>query len=234
MDASLYSAASGMAARMQSMDLLANDLANTQTAGYRAERPFFEELKAAGGRAVRLAGSYSGHEQGQLRPTGEELDLALEGEGYFVIQTPAGERYTRNGQFRLSPDGVLSDTAGQPVLGEAGPVQLGSGHISIAADGTVQDTSGPGGKLRIVKFPAGAEPVREGNSLLAAPPNAKPEPDPETSVRQGSLEQSNVSGVEAMIQMIQTLRLFEANSRAVRALDGIDHKAAAEIGRTNL
>jgi flagellar basal-body rod protein FlgF len=234
MDASLYTAASGMAARMRSMDLLANDLANAQTTGYRAERPFFEELQAAGGQAVRLAGSYARVGPGQLRQTGEELDVAIEGEGYLAVQTPAGERYTRNGRLQLSAEGVISDAAGHPVLGEEGPVQVRSGRVSIGADGLVQDATGPIGRLRLVKLPQGARPLREGASLLAAPQEVRPEEAPEAVLRQGYLEDSNVSGVEAMIEMIQTLRLFEANARAVRALDNIDHKAAVELGRTSL
>lgn len=232
MDASLYIAASGMAARMRSMDLLANDLANAQTVGYRAERPFFEELKAASSAGVRLAGSYSRTSQGQLRQTGGELDLAIEGDGYLTIQTPGGERYTRAGQLRLDSEGLLCTMTGAPVLGQDGPLRLPAGAVKITQEGEIQGPDGQIGALKLSKFAPGTRLIHEGDSLMRAPPEARPEAATEARTRQGFLEESNVAGVEAMIEMIQAARSFESVAKAVRALDGIDHKAAGELGRT--
>lgn len=239
MNSGLYAAFAGLKARTMALDVAANNLANAETAGFRAHRPFYRSLVAQLGRrplaplnqAINnfgvLGGAAVDLQQGLLERTGGDLDLAIEGPGFFVLQTPAGERYTRNGNFHLSPSGQLLSASGYPVLGEAGPVQISGGPVSFAADGTVSIRDAVAGRLRLVEFAEGTPLRPEGNSHLDAPAGAATAAV-ESGMRQGFLEASNMNPVAGAVGMIALQRQAEALQRTLSVFHTEFNRTAVE------
>ena len=233
-----YTALSGMQARLQVLDRLASDIANAGTAGYKAERAtttearrpsFGAELQSA----IDVAGSAAQVDlrAGTSAQTGRPLDVTIEGEGFFVISTDAGERYTRNGRFTRRADGVLATPDGQAVLGEDGPITLGTGVVQVDSDGSVRHAGAVSGKLRIVSFADPTRLARETSLRLrndGSPPTRLESP----SLASGALEQSNVSVVERLAELTTASRSFESLQRALSVLmNDVDTRAITELGR---
>jgi flagellar basal-body rod protein FlgF len=227
MDRGLYIAASGMLAEQVRQDLLANDLANTSTAGYKSDRA---TQRAFG--EMLLRNTQSGAEVGPLgtgvaidrqatdwtpqpaRRTDEPLDFAIAGEGFFAVQGTDGVRYTRNGRFAASPDGALVTATGESVLGRGGrPVRVG-------ADGTV-----PPQDLQVVLL---TNPRKAGEGFVTGTPAGEA---PAGAVRSGELEGSGADPARAMVDMIASLRAFEAGQRVIRTIDDTLGKAANDVGQ---
>ena len=225
MERGLYIAASGMLAEQVRQDLIAHDLANASTAGYKpdrvASRSFGEMLLSdtASGRQVGPLGlgtqidrQVTDFSRAPLRDTGEPLDFAVEGDGFFAVQTPRGVRYTRDGQFQASARGTLVTTAGEDVLGPNGQ------PIRIGADGTVAPT-----EIGVLTV---ANARREGDNLFTGTAGgAAP-----STVRAGALEGSGVDPVTTMVDMISSLRAFEAGQRVITTIDSTLQKAANQVG----
>ena len=230
MDPLLVAAASGMRARMESLDLLANNLANTATAGYKSDREFYSLYAAPeasdGSRLPLIERHWTDFSQGTLTPTGNSLDLALSGKGFFEVRGPNGPLYTRNGAFRLSPAGVLTTVEGYP-LQAAGGGQIqaqGQGPIEIAPDGTVRQDGAVLGRLNVVQ----GEFVKQGKSYfrsLATTPAASVE------VHQGKLEASNVSAPEAAVRLVNLMRQFEMLQRAMSLGGEMGRRAIEEVAK---
>ena len=164
--------------------------------------------------------------------TGNPLDLALAGDGFFVISTPDGERFTRNGHFTLTNEGVLTTADGNAVMGEGGEIRLPAGTTNIGPDGTISVDGQTVGKLRIARFADPSALVRAGSSLFAVgTPGVEPEDMDNPALRQGMLERSNVSTIEEMVSMITTFRFYEADQRAVQMQDGALGRVVNELGR---
>lgn len=237
----LYSAASGMTAQQHRLDTIANNISNVSTTGFKKSRDAFQDLfyqtLATGGvqsnalqlgNGVRLAGVERDHGQGTLVATNDPLHVALQGDGFFVVETLEGERmYTRDGQFTQDVDGMLVTQSGLRV---AGDIQIPSGAASIRIDydGTVHAAMTDGqdavvGQLELARFvnPAGLM-ARGGNLYQQSPTSGEPtdvEPGTDVQVVQGFLEQSNVDVAGELIDMIQAQRVFELNSKVVQAAD---------------
>jgi flagellar basal body rod protein FlgG len=233
-----YTALSGLRARVEQLDRLASDLANVGTSGYKAERtttvaaerPTF---RAALDAAIDVAAGPGriDFRPGAIQPSGRDLDFALEGRGFFVIDTPAGPRYTRNGQFARRADGTLTTTDDMPVLGEQGAIRLENGPVSVDTDGTIRAGGLPAGRLHIVDFADPAVLVRESTGRFRAPDTATPI-ESEATVRAGNLEGSNVSVVDRMAQLTEVSRGFEALQRGIGILmNEVDGRAISELGR---
>ena len=213
MDSGYYAACAGLAAQVQALDLIAHNLANLGTTGYRAEQATFRSLLAGGGSvpvnplnaAVNdfgvLAGSRIDRTAGSLTATGNPLDLGIAGGGFFAVQSAKGLVYTRNGSFHVTPAGQLVTGQGDPVLGEQGPVTMPSGAVSVSADGTVSVDGSVVVKLRLVEFAPLTNLSPVGDSLYAAP-DGSALPAASSSIRQGMLEDSNVNSVEGVVQLI--------------------------------
>jgi flagellar basal body rod protein FlgG len=233
-----YVALSGLRARSQHLDRLAADIANGSTSGYKAqrgttsaaERPVFDRALQS---AIDVADGPDKYDfrAGTFAATGRDLDFAIEGKGFFVLQTDAGPRYTRNGHFDRSVDGTLVTEDGAVVAGESGPIKLGPGAISIDTDGTVRAGSTVAGRLQMVDFPDYEQLTREGGARFRAK-------DPSAAVastgllRSGALEKSNVAMVERIAEMTEVSRIFEALQKGVTVLmNDIDGKAISELGR---
>ncbi len=225
MERGLYIAASGMLAEQVRQDLIAHDLANASTPGYKADRvasrSFGEMLLhdtrngqqiGALGLGTRIDEQVTDTSAGPLRDTGEPLDFAVAGDGFFAVRTAAGVRYTRAGQFAASARGTLATAAGDDVLGPGGrPVRVGSdGRVDPAAIGVVALD--------------GAR--REGDNLFTGTARgAAP-----GTVRAGALESSAVDPVTTMVEMLGSLRAFEAGQRVITTIDSTLAKAANQVG----
>lgn len=233
MDAAMYKALSGAVAQMRHLDVASQDLANVNTAGYKRQRLAFSEVLAKRlapedrpGGFVAVADQRTNLGQGEVHGTGNPFDLAVEGDGFFVIQTARGERYTRNGGFTLRSDGTLITPQGDPVLGDGGPMLMTGNKIEVALDGTVRSEEGEIGRLKFVRFTDPRRVVKEGSNLfITEPANVEPVADPR--LVQGSVEQSNVSPVDGMVSLISINRQFETYEHAMRLMDSVTEKMVA-------
>jgi flagellar basal-body rod protein FlgF len=225
MERGLYIAASGMLAEQVRQDLIAHDLANASTAGYKPDRvaskSFGDMLLSdtSSGRPVGPLGlgtqidrQVTDLSPGPLRETGEPLDFAVEGEGFFSVQTPTGVRYTRDGQFAASARGTLVTAAGDDVLGPNGA------PIRIGADGKVAPTA-----IGVVTL---TNARRQGDNLFTGTAGAAAP----STVRASALEGSGVDPVTTMVDMISSLRTFEAGQRVITTIDSTLQKAANQVG----
>lgn len=195
----------------------------------------FREAPVVGplGTGVYVEGVYTSFQQGPLREAGNPLDLALEGPGFFALETPAGVRYTRAGSFVLDSEGYLADLRGNRVLGVDGPIQVGlEGAVAVGQDGTVFVDGALVGQLLIVDFadPNG-ELRKEGATLLAPLEGAEPLAADGTRVAQGMLEGSTVQVVESLVRLIELQRAYESSQRVVRSYDETLDQTVNELGR---
>ena len=210
------------------MDVVANNIANVNTTGFKADRSVFEEylMPVAHednfvGRDRRLSyvqdrATFHDFSGGPSEQTKNPLDVAIDGGGFLVVQTPAGERYTRDGGLQINNQGQLVNAAGNQVLGTSGPIvfQPTDHDISIAADGNVTVVEGTGridsvrGKLRLVSFTQAQQLLKEGSNLYSAGEGGGAQPDITSKVRQGFIEKSNVNSVTEMSRMIEVTRTY--------------------------
>lgn len=220
------------------MSVIGQNLANAATAGYRRELavavPFSDVLAGGAGGAVSapLPGVDRIHDfrPGTLQSTGNPLDLAIEGDGFFELQTDAGPRYTRQGNFRLDALGRLVTEAGFPVMGDAGEIVLRSGEASIDRLGRISEGDRPAGALRVVRFTDPRALAHVGAGLYAATEGSALRGDGYAQVRQGFLEGSNVNSTQEMVKMIETVRHFEAGQKVIQAYDDMLARAFAKLG----
>jgi flagellar basal-body rod protein FlgG len=213
-----------MSAKITKQELIANNLANATTPGFKTRRAFRSLLKANIGPAgdADEAGSietYTSFAQGPIEHTHRNLDVAINGDGFFAIDTPYGERYTRCGSFTLTQSGLLATQVGDPVLGSGGPIAIAGQDLSITPDGRVVVDGEETATLRIVSFDNPELLVREGN-IYASAGQAYIEADmTRTELIHGALERSNVSPVDEMVEMISIHRNFEAEQRSIKLQD---------------
>jgi flagellar basal-body rod protein FlgF len=224
-----YAACAGLRAQTQALEFIGNNLANINTVGYRAQQPTFRSFLATSQHALAnplnraindfdiLGGTHLDLSAGNLQPTGNPFDMALEGDGFFVVQTNAGTMYTRNGSFQMAANGRLITSSGDSVLGDNGrPITLPGGEIAISSDGTLSSAGAVVGKLKVVDFPADTWLVPQGNSYYIGP-DADAQPATRTYVRQGMLESSNVNPVLGMVNLISVQRHADMMQRALSA-----------------
>jgi flagellar basal-body rod protein FlgF len=239
MDSGYYAACAGLAAQTQALELVANNLANLGTAGFRGQQATFRSL-LAGGRTVSsnplnaalndfgvLGGSRVDLTPGSLTATGNPLDLGVAGAGFFVVQSADGVVYTRNGSFHATPTGQLVTGQGDAVLGEQGPILLPNGTAAVSADGTVSVDGVVVAKLRLAEFAPDTSLRAVGNSTYAAPAGSAL-PAASSSIRQAMLEASNVSPVEGVVDLISIQRNAEMMQRALTLFDSQLNQTAAQ------
>jgi flagellar basal-body rod protein FlgF len=224
MDSPSSVALSGQLVREQQMDLLANNIANLSTVGFKGQSMIFAEYltSANGERAayVKDAGTVRDWSQGPLTHTGNSLDVALQGEGFLQIQTANGIRYTRDGRMKLDANGQLVDLDGDPVLGDGGQpldVPQGSSPLTIGQDGVITTNGGTIGKLGVVTFDQLQDLEAENDGLYNT--DDSPTPATDTRVMQGMVEESNVQPV------LEITRLMEASRAVSRAKTFQDNEA---------
>ena len=245
MDSISISAASGMRSRMESLDLLANNLANVETGGYKADREFYSVYTSAEATADAqnqdslnnlatlpvVEKQWTDLSPGDLRATWNPLDLAVNGDGLFVIQTARGVRYTRNGSFRLSPAGTLIAADGNSVRSlTGGPITVdGSLPVEILPDGTVQQAGNPVGRIQMASFSPGSL-AKEGANYFVATQGATPQPAT-GAVLQGKLEQSNVGAAESAVRLVSITRQFEMLQKAAGIGNDLSKQAIEQVAR---
>jgi flagellar basal body rod protein FlgG len=240
MSGSQYIALSGLRARVDELDRIATDLANIGTAGYKGER----QARIAAERAswdaslasaidTTLGETRIDTRDGAMAPTGRPLDLALDGGGFFVIETSAGDRYTRNGHFTLDSERRLVTEDGHAVKGADGPLVIGQreGDLNVDADGTIWNGVTQVGRLAVVEFVDPGRMTREQGTLLGAGGQAATDAAAPI-VRSGSLEQSNVSVADRLAAITSVSRGYEALQKSISLLmNEVDGRAIDLLGR---
>ncbi len=245
MDSGFYAACAALMARSQALDLVANNLANTSTPGYRAQHNIFRSLLAsATGRLTSglneavnnfgvLGGSQMDLTQGNLEHTGNDLDFAVQGPGFFVVQNADGRFYTRSGNFQVSAQGQLITAQGDPVMGENGLIRVVGGPVTVSQDGTISVNGAVAGKIKLVEFPAGTQLESVGKSYYTAP--AKSDGAAKNStIAQGTLESSNVNPVASAVELVAVQRYAEMMQRALGMFHSeLNRIATDELPRVN-
>jgi flagellar basal-body rod protein FlgF len=241
MDALTISAASGLRARMESLEMLANNLANAATGGYKRDREFYslylapEALDGPGPATLPvIERHWTDFSQGALRPTANPFDLAISGKGFFTVNGPAGRLYTRSGNFRLSAAGVLVSPEGYPVRSAGGgPLQAqSSAPIEVSPDGTVSQDGQVLGRLEIVEFSDPSILGKQGASYFRnTDPNAAPTAASGFEVQQGKLEGSNVAAAEGAVRLVSIMRQFEMLQKAIALGAEMNRRAVEEVAR---
>lgn len=230
------------------MAVISNNVANINTTGFKADKSIFEEYLrtpasednfVGNDRRVSFTldrGTYHDFAQGPTEQTNNPLDVAIDGRGFLVVQTPQGERYTRNGSLQINAQGQLVTLGGNPVMGTSGPIvfQPGDQNINISQDGQVTVREGNNttvdsvrGKLRIASFDQPQRLQKDGLNLYSAPNGTTPTVDLTNRVRQGVVEKSNVSAVAEMSRMIEVMRTYQ-NVSAMMQQQGDLRKTSIE------
>jgi flagellar basal-body rod protein FlgF/flagellar basal-body rod protein FlgG len=226
MDSGFYAACTALLARNQALDSVANNLANISTPGYRGQHNVFRSLLAISSalphsplnQAVNnysvLGDTELDQSQGNLEHTGNDLDLAIQGPGFFTVKAASGEVFTRDGNFHVSPQGQLVTTAGDAVMGENGPIQIVGAPVSISPDGTLSVNGAVAGKLKMVDFPPATQLEALGQTYYTAP-DGSAKPAAHASIQQGSLESSNVNPVASAVELVTVQRYADLMQRAL-------------------
>lgn len=238
----------GLARQMtlrRELEVIANNVANVNTAGFKGEQLLFENYLRSGARAdafpradrnvhyVIDPRTVTNFATGTIDRTGNDLDVALQGPGFLTVQTARGERFTRAGAFQLSAQGELVTNMGDRVLTEGGPIAFTSadGPIAIGADGTISTSQGVRGRLRIVQFQNEAALTKEGDNLFSAPPAARPEPARTTRVVQGAIERSNVQPVIEVARMIEVTRAYQSVTQMIERTQDLRRNAIERLAQ---
>lgn len=241
MDNSLLVSLSQQLAAYRSMDVIANNLANISTPAFKRESVKFEEFvqqvqpseEQSGPQTVSFVqdtGVVRDLNEGRLETTGAPFDLAINGKGYFVVQTSAGDRYTRNGHLSLNADGNLVTDSGDPVLGDGGPITITNedGDVHVAADGTVSGKNGQIGKLRLVDFANERALTKVGASLYST--SQTPTTADGAQITQGMLEASNVEPVIEISHMLEVMRAYQATTTFTQSQEDLKRQAIDKLG----
>ena len=235
MNVSLYQAAAAMNAQTRWQELITENLAAGTVPGFRQQEISFADVAASsplqmngvstGNFLIPVATTSTSFQQGELRPTKDATDLALDGPGFFEVQLPDGTKaYTRDGEFQLNAKGQLTTKRGYPVLSDAGPIQFDPGNgttFTVSSTGQITQGGNPRGQLRVVQFAnPGQLTATSDGYLLANQPGTLPTPAGSgTAVRQGFLESPNFSPTAEMGSLISAMRIFEANQKVLQTQD---------------
>ncbi len=224
----LYISAAGLLPTDMEQEVAANNLANINTTGYKKDAVHFKRLLDERLSLDSLHGGESdmsnseetliNFSQGELQPTDVKTDLAIDGDGFFAIQTPDGLRFTRDGDFTLNEEDQLVTKSGNPVMGESGPIQLFKGDFEVKQNGDIFQNGAMIDRLDIVTFPKPLPLKKAGEGLFELTmPNIRPQESEDFTVRQGYLEGSNVNAISEMVKMITIDKSFQAGQKAIQA-----------------
>ncbi len=236
----LYIASEGMSARQKAQDILASNIANLNTTGFKADRPVFQAVyeralyRVEGGSSAPIgtlsagaivASTFTDLQPGPLQTTGNPLDVAIEGQGFFAVQTPQGVRYTRAGAFQMNAEGILVTRQGYPLLSTEGePIRIPRNQpFTIGEDGTIRVNNNPVARLQLVQ----GKLTKDEQGWFVG--NATPLPNPRLVV--GALEASNVNLVREMVSMIELMRAYESHQKVIHAHDETLGRAINELPR---
>ena len=241
MDPMSIAAASGLRSRMESLDLLANNIANTETSGYKTDREFYSLYTSADATSGQytdpsqlpvIEKNYTDFSQGNLNTTSNPLDFGIQGKGFFAVSAPGGTSYTRNGTFHLSSAGTLVNADGYSVQDANGqPIALNSSlPVTVSADGSVIQSGQSVGQMALMDFAPG-DLVKQGSTMFRpANPNVKPAPS-SAEIHQGKVEGSNVGSSESAVRLVNVMRQFEMLQKAVNIAGEMDRKSISEVAK---
>jgi flagellar basal-body rod protein FlgF len=245
MNSGIYTAYSGLRAQSDALEIMANNLANLNTTGFKEDKAFYTyinqslaasqnsgDLNATINRSIQASSSLN-IEAGSLNATNRELDIAIAGNGFLTVQTPHGIRYTRNGSLNLNAQSVLTTADGHPVLSANGSaITLGPGKIGIGEEGDVTLDGVQVDHLKIVAFDDVSMLEKEGNALFVSKKGQEAEKSSDAKIKSGYLEQSNVNPVSSMVRMVDIMRNFEAIQKCINlVMNDINSKAIERLGR---
>jgi flagellar basal-body rod protein FlgF len=246
MDSLTLTAASGMRSRMESLDMLANNIANAETSGYKIDREFYNLYTAPEAAPPDsddpstmpvIEKNYTDFSQGAMRVTANPLDFALQGSGFFAVNAPGGVAYTRNGNFQMTTAGTLVTNEGYTVRGvlrgtPGQPLQLNPAlPVEVGADGTITQSGQTTGQFEILNFDNPGDLTKQGNTLFRpADPKILPKPA-NAQVQQGRLENSNVGTSESAVRLVNVLRQYEMLQKAVNIGADMNKQAIQEVAR---
>ncbi len=243
MNSGMYTALSGNLAAMTRMDIISNNLANVNTPGFKKDKISFEGLLSSvttppafppastADPVLQKENIFVDYTPGPVVQTGNPLDMTIDGDGFFVVTTPQGKAYTRQGNFRLSADGTLVTSDGNAVQGQGGPIRINGSKVEIDAKGLITVDGTAGATISLVDFPKPYAMQKTGSTLFVP---TDPAATPQTAkgvLHQGHLEGSNVETVSEMVQMIENSRYFEACQKVILSFNDLTSKAANELGR---
>ena len=231
----IYIALSGAVLKRRNMDIFAQNVANANTPGYKKERIAFKDyivpvdnkrdLTDTGRVMADLSKSTIDFSSGTIQRTGNSLDLAINGEGFFALEQG---RYTRNGNFMISSDGYLATKDGVKVLGDGGPIAVQGSTVDISPSGEILVDEAPVGKVKIVDFPDTGVLKKVGGGMFATEETGE---TVTAHVSQGFLEESNVNAIQEMVQMLVATREFESYQKLIHSFDEAASKTINEMGK---
>ena len=249
MSGAIYMAASGAITQQMRLEVLSNNLANVNTVGFKEDRAIFripetpeskknsnqelsEDKKKITLSSLQQFGTLTDFSQGKLKITSNSMDLALEGRGFFCIQTPGGVQYTRNGNFTLNSNGNLVTQEGYAVLGDSGEITINSDNFTVDLEGKISVDGSDIGFLKIVDFPSPYNLKKTGNtSFIPADSDIKEIKAEGVKVNQGANEMSNISAIKLMTEMIEVQRAFESYQKVIQSIDTVTSQAVNEVGK---
>ncbi|MEQ8442030.1 MAG: flagellar basal-body rod protein FlgF [Alphaproteobacteria bacterium] len=239
MENTTYIALSRQIGLRREMDIVAQNIANANTPAFKGERLIFREFLSTSESSDELSfvqdvGTARDTTNGPLVSTGNALDVAItREEGFFVVDTPLGERYTRHGRFQLDEEGTLVTSTGYPVMGAGGPITIDGeeGPIAIAIDGTISNDEGVVDQLRVVDFEDTQQLRKAANGLYTAPPDVEPEEMDDPQLAQGMIEESNVQPILELTRMMDIHRTHDSVARFLKQEDDRIKDMLDRIGR---
>ena len=244
MDNVMYVGLSRQMTLQRELDVIANNVANVDTSGFKVESltvqadPQKLPVGGQGPATVNFAldaGVARDFSQGSLKQNGDPLSMAIEGEGFFKVSTPAGERYTRDGRFSLDDQGQLVTQNGQAVQGDGGAIVIdpSKGQIKVATDGTVSQGNQTVGKIAVVNFASLSALSKDGQGLYRNDTNIQPQAAPAAKVRQGMIEGSNVEPITQISKMIEVSRAYENIANMMDQTSQLSRSTIDRLGRLN-
>ncbi len=214
------------------LDAVSHNLANIGTPGFKAEYLYQRErIVEKPGPAGEKASLFVDHRQGVVQKTDNPLDVALHGEGFFVIETGTGTAYTRKGNFTLNKNNELVTEAGDRVLGEGGPLKINGRQVNIDSDGKIQVDGAEIGSLRIAGFEKRQNLVRRGDGLFTDPGDAGAQKIERPDIKSRSLESANVNAIKEMVDMIGIQRSFESYQKLIQVISEMDKLSTSSLGK---
>jgi flagellar basal-body rod protein FlgF len=248
MDQIFATAASGLRARMEALDILSNNLANSNTGGFKLDREFYslyqgEQTAPANGQQPTtlpvVQKAWTDFQQGLVTPTGNPLDVAISGKGFFAVDGTSGPLYTRNGAFKLSSAGILTTTDGYPIRGVAPAGQpakkiqaVSQNPIQISSDGTVQQDGQTIGQIQLVDFADRSALSKVGNSYYrVSDPKVTGTPAADATVDQGRIENSNVAPAESAVRLVDLMRQYEMLQKAVSVAAEMNKQSIDQVAK---
>ncbi len=254
MNRGIYSVLSGALAHERRMQVFANNMANVNTAGFKQDEqafkaifPRYHSVAPTGGRTVGLAQQITARpfgpserafvaphqlkttfEPGRIRLTGNPLDVAIQGQGFFEVQTPQGSRYTRNGMLSLDNQRRLVTGLGYPVMGTRGEIKIPPGKVEITTQGDIKVDSKPVATIKVMEFEAEDMPQKSSEGLFFSEKGTVSK-NPEMQV--GHIEESNVNSIGEMVKMLAGMRNYESTQKLIQSLDRMTEVTIQDVGR---